>query len=303
MKRPPGGAVFKNRVEDGEQLAHAGYQRYHLRFAPGAQSLVELLDGWVEACGHQGSHVQNLPHALSSAPYRPTPAQRAGVSVERSDTHQGCQLLGIKFSTTQLGQLSARRVLARTGPTPGTLLSSSSFSRQMALARIVSSRSESVLSSSFSSHRMCASIRFLTGLLAVAPRRFFSAVIISTIWRLLARIAANSRASCSGIGLGSGRIASPKRARISASILSVLASLPVARAKSRAWRGFTTATGIPSAAKAAATGRSKPPVASSTTSAGHAAWSRPTRESMPAWSLVTSKRPPLGRKATSWRAL
>src|SRR3954466_11358857 len=105
MKRPPGGAVFKNRVEDGEQLAHAGYQRYHLRFAPGAQSLVELLDGWVEACGHQGSHVQNLPHALSSAPYRPTPAQRAGVSVERSDTHQGCQLLGIKFSTTQLGQL------------------------------------------------------------------------------------------------------------------------------------------------------------------------------------------------------
>src|SRR3954451_23339896 len=48
MKRPPGGAVFKNRVEDGEQLAHAGYQRYHLRFAPGAQSLVELLDGWLK---------------------------------------------------------------------------------------------------------------------------------------------------------------------------------------------------------------------------------------------------------------
>src|SRR4051812_37991329 len=105
MKRSPGSAVFKDRVEDGEQLAHAGHQSHHLRFAPGAQSLVELLDGRVEARGHQGSHVQNLPHSLSPTPYRPTPVQRARVSVERSDTHQGCQLLGIKLSTTQLGQL------------------------------------------------------------------------------------------------------------------------------------------------------------------------------------------------------
>src|SRR3954467_12633012 len=294
MKRPPGGAVFKNRVEDGEQLAHAGYQRYHLRFAPGAQSLVELLDGWVEACGHQGSHVQNLPHALSSAPYRPTPAQRAGVSVERSDTHQGCQLLGIKFSTTQLGQLSARRVLARTGPTPGTLLSSSSFSRQMALARIVSARAESVLSSSFSSHRTCASIHFLTGLLAIAPRRFFSAVSISTIWRLRARIKENSLVSSSGTALGVGRTASAKWARTSASIRSVLASLPVALAKSRAWRGFTIATGMAAMASAAATGYSKPPVASTTTSAGGAFWSRPMRESIPASSLGTVKHSVVG---------
>src|SRR3954469_25108639 len=286
MKRPPGGAVFKNRVEDGEQLAHAGYQRYHLRFAPGAQSLVELLDGWVEACGHQGFHVQNLPHALSSAPYRPTPAQRAGVSVERSDTHQGCQLLGIKFSTTQLGQLSARRVLARTGPTPGTLLSSSSFSRQMALARIVSSRSESVLSSSFSSHRTCASIRFLTGLLAIAPRRFFSAVSISTIWRLRARIAENSRVSSSGMALGVGRTASAKWARTSASIRSVLASLPVALAKSRAWRGVMAAGGMPATWRAGSKGSSSPPVASTTTRAGPRRWSRATRAAMPAGSLA-----------------
>src|SRR3954452_15249518 len=111
MKRPPGSAVFKDRVEDGEQLAHAGHQRHHLRFAPGAHSLVELLDGRVEARGHQCSHVQNLPHSLSPTPYRATTPQRARVSVERSDTHQGCQLLGIKLSTTQLGQL-----LCKEGP-------------------------------------------------------------------------------------------------------------------------------------------------------------------------------------------
>lgn len=44
-------------------------------------------------------------------------------------------------------------------------------------------------------------------------------------------------------------MASAKRARIDASIRSVLASLPVALANSRTWRGLTTATGKPSAAK------------------------------------------------------
>jgi hypothetical protein len=45
-------------------------------------------------------------------------------------------------------------------------------------------------------------------------------------------------------------MASAKRARIDASIRSVLASLPVALANSRTWRGLTTVTGEPSAAKA-----------------------------------------------------
>ena len=53
-----------------------------------------------------------------------------------------------------------------------------------------------------------------------------------------------------------------------ASSASVLASRPVARAKSRIWRGLTTASGRPAPARAAATVISNPPVASSTIRAG-----------------------------------
>jgi hypothetical protein len=45
-------------------------------------------------------------------------------------------------------------------------------------------------------------------------------------------------------------------ARTKASMLSVLARRPMALAKSLAWRGFTTATGILEAAMAVAAGRS-----------------------------------------------
>ena len=51
-------------------------------------------------------------------------------------------------------------------------------------------------------------------------------------------------------------MAAAKRARIWASILSVLARRPVALAKSLACLGLTTATAIPAAAMAVAAGRS-----------------------------------------------
>ncbi len=54
-----------------------------------------------------------------------------------------------------------------------------------------------------------------------------------------------TRISSSGRCLGAGWTASAKRARTCASIRSVLASRPVAPAKSRTWRGLTTATGSP----------------------------------------------------------
>jgi len=55
---------------------------------------------------------------------------------------------------------------------------------------------------------------------------------------------------------------------ILASRQSVLASVPVALAKSLTWRGLTTATGIFEEAKIDAPLFSKPPVASRTTRAG-----------------------------------
>src|SRR5215213_416743 len=105
MRRPPGGTVFEDRVEDGEQLAHARHQRHHLGLTTGAQSLVELLDSRVIARGYRCSHAQNRPHPLPPAPRRAPPPQRARVAVERSDAHQGRQLLGRELPAAQFGQL------------------------------------------------------------------------------------------------------------------------------------------------------------------------------------------------------
>jgi hypothetical protein len=64
--------------------------------------------------------------------------------------------------------------------------------------------------------------------------------------------AINSRLWASCKGQVSGWISSAKWAKTQASIASVLASRPVARAKSRTWRGLTTATGKPAAANSLA---------------------------------------------------
>lgn len=78
---------------------------------------------------------------------------------------------------------SAKNVLASTGPTPGTLRKSASFSLKTVLASTASSSSSSVRSSSFWSHLMCARMRLATvaslAELEAIPRRLFSAVCIS----------------------------------------------------------------------------------------------------------------------------
>src|SRR5215218_3682936 len=97
---------------------------------------------------------------------------------------------------------SAKSVLATTGPTPGTPRSSSSFSRQVGLSSIASSRSRSMRESSFSNHLTCASRRLRTALVVATPRRLFSAVSIPTTCRRRAVISANAWASSSGTGPG-----------------------------------------------------------------------------------------------------
>src|SRR5215210_8590355 len=79
----------------------------------------------------------------------------------------------------------------------------------------------------------------------------------------------------------------------------------MALAKSRDWRGLTTAEAILEAKSAATSGRWRPPVASRTTRVGPAAsWrSFSTSVWMPSSSLVTAKVSPLGSMATSRRAL
>jgi len=112
----------------------------------------------------------------------------------------------------------------------------------------------------------------------------------------------SARACASGMGRAGGRTCSAKRAMISASSASVLASRPVARAKSRICRGLTTAKGRPAAAIAAATVTSNPPVASSTTSSSGTRPSRSARAAKPSPSRGTAKASPDGRRCTSRRS-
>ncbi len=134
---------------------------------------------------------------------------------------------------------------------------------------------------------------------AATCARFFSATIIVMSWRRRARTAARAWDSASGSGLGSGRTRSAKSASMAASSVSVLASWPVDFPKSRACRGFTTATATPAAARAAAHGASYFPDASSTTSAGPSAVTRATSASMPSGSFADCHASPLGSAWTS----
>ena len=112
----------------------------------------------------------------------------------------------------------------------------------------------------------------------------------------------SSSSSCcisSGTGRTAGRTRSANRASTPGSTRSAFASCPVARAKSRTWRGFVTTTGSPAAASAATAGTSYPPVASSTTSAGPSRRSRSTSVRSPRSSVATAHRSSAGRLATT----
>ena len=187
-------------------------------------------------------------------------------------------------------------VLESTLPTPGTERSNSSRSRQRGVSRIKLASSSSKPARRFSNHRMCSSILRCKTFGALL-RRFFSAVNISTNWRRRVTSASSAWACSVGNGRAAGRTASPKRASTSASRRSVLASRPVARAKSRTCLGLTIATAIPVAASALATGVSKPPVASRMTrSAGASCLSNCW---IPTSSLATEKATPADPMNTS----
>src|SRR5215216_1471403 len=179
MRTPPGSALSHQSVEDDQQLPHTRNQRHLLGLSGLNESLVEFLDGGVEARSDQGSHVERFSNPRPAAPHRATASQSARVAIERSEERR---------QREPSSGSSARSVLQSTGPTPGTLLKRASFSLRVGLFSMVSSRSRSVRESSFSSHLMWASMRPQTALEVLAPRRFFSAVIIWMICLLLARI-------------------------------------------------------------------------------------------------------------------
>lgn len=90
----------------------------------------------------------------------------------------------------------------------------------------------------------------------VAAKRLWrcrSATTMAMIWRRRASRAPRCSLAASGSGRNPGRVAAAKWAITAASIGSVLARRPSARAKSRTCAGLTTTTGSPAAPSVADT--------------------------------------------------
>src|SRR2546425_7281935 len=193
---------------------------------------------------------------------------------------------------------SPNSVVVNTGPTPGTLRNRLSFSRHTGLSRSVCAKSFSTAPSCARNHRTCWSICRWIGR-GARLRRCSSASSISTSCRRRRSHACRLCVIVSGSGRTGGRTTSAKCANTPASIASVFANRPVARAKSRTCRALSTTTGSAAVASAATTATSYPPVASSTISEGADACSRSCNCASPTGLLVTVHRAPLGRTTTS----
>jgi hypothetical protein len=86
MKRCiPRFAGSHHRIEDGEELAHAGDQGDFLRLARGSETLIEAGDDGIKARGDQSSHVQRAPHLRPAAADRSLTLERARIAIERGD--------------------------------------------------------------------------------------------------------------------------------------------------------------------------------------------------------------------------
>lgn len=94
----PGGVRFDHCVEDHEQFPHAGGDDHLEGFSGSFESLGELFDGGVEPHGGEAGHVQGAADVGSSAPDHASSSELPAVTVEGSDSDQGCDLLAVELS-------------------------------------------------------------------------------------------------------------------------------------------------------------------------------------------------------------
>jgi hypothetical protein len=192
----------------------------------------------------------------------------------------------------------ATKVATVTRPTPGALVNICSlvFQRLELLSfavRSMSSRRRRSLS-----HSMCSLMSWRAAGVACVKRVFSSARIVTNCLRRSTR-SISSRRSSSGNGRTGGCTFWANPASTKASIRSVLARIPKARAKSRTCLGLTTASAKPRAANAVATFVSKPPVASITINSGASGTIHAHNCSRPAQSLPKRRVSRSGKQATS----
>ena len=119
-------SVSQQRIQNGEQLVHAGRHGGFLGLASLDETFVEGFDDRIEAHSAEHSQIQGGTHNGATAPNAAVALQAPAVTVERGDADQLSDLLVTERA--QFRQVE-ENVPARTGPTPGTLRNKSSLSR------------------------------------------------------------------------------------------------------------------------------------------------------------------------------
>ena len=76
--------MFKHRIQDGQELAHAGSQSHLLGLARPTKPLVKGLDDRVIPAGRQGTHIESSSDPGASAPNHSFATKTATVSIEGS---------------------------------------------------------------------------------------------------------------------------------------------------------------------------------------------------------------------------
>lgn len=218
--------------------------------AGGAEFFVMGSDDRVGTAGDERCHEESGAHGGATAGDGAAAARHAAVAIDWSDADQGGDLAA--GAAAEFGQIGDQR--AQRGRTdPGNALQEVGIGGPSWVVAdgVVD---VAVQLGQFGLQQREVPFDRPDAPALVGPRlRLPSATIISMTWRRRATSSPKACAAGSSSGRDGGRTASAKWAIAAASRRSVLASLPVARAKSRIWRGLTTASGRWAAAIALAT--------------------------------------------------
>src|SRR5262249_31313830 len=103
----PDGVGAEHRIENREELAHAGREGNLLRLAGREEALVKLANNGVATGGHQRGHVQRGANRSASAPDEAFAVERAAVAGQGSHTDQGGDLFARQRA--EFGQITDQR--------------------------------------------------------------------------------------------------------------------------------------------------------------------------------------------------
>ena len=88
--------VLDHRIQDDQQLAHAGGEGHFLGLACCQEPLIEGGKDWIVADGDQGRHIQSRAHVGTPSPTGSLPAELATVPAERGYANESGDLPAVE---------------------------------------------------------------------------------------------------------------------------------------------------------------------------------------------------------------